>query len=427
MMNVKQWISPASDVDMIDALLSIDGEKTLFVGVSDSTLDPLIREIKRRADQHQCVFVPTNNEGFATAIAAGHYLATNKPAVVYKQNSGISSMSDPFISLNTTFKIPYFGIIGWRGWNPEEEISEPHLEVGRKTMAMLNALNIKCFSPTSLRKIKSAKKYTPWRVLVGLKKAISWVNPVEEIKDKRPPRSAVFLIPDGSIVSDKKDNPFKPMVHSTEITPYTKECVDEALTAFHAYSEKEVVPRKKAIIDIMSHYQSDPNVLFVICNGFLSRDVRAWFDQVRTFYCTGAYGKARGVGMGIAMAQPQKTVVVVDGNDNAVAGSAGLAMASSLMLSNLRYYILDNGVALSTGGHSSVPLTLEHFIQATEVVRISDAGYDSKKSPRVPANETEMRRFQNAAMSAPVGMNHPLEYSPHDVEDIKEGVPLSQR
>lgn len=44
----------------------------------------------------------TANEGAAVAMAAGHYFATRKPAMVYLQNSGIGTWSARHWSLSQT-------------------------------------------------------------------------------------------------------------------------------------------------------------------------------------------------------------------------------------------------------------------------------------------------------------------------------------
>ena len=57
-----------------------------FSGVPDSLLQALCACLSERAGRN---YVIAANEGNAVGIAAGHYLATGKPGVVFLQNSGI--------------------------------------------------------------------------------------------------------------------------------------------------------------------------------------------------------------------------------------------------------------------------------------------------------------------------------------------------
>lgn len=57
------------------------------------------------------------NEGGAVGLAAGHYLATGHPALVYLQNSGLGNIVNPVCSLlnEKVYGIPCLFVVGWRG------------------------------------------------------------------------------------------------------------------------------------------------------------------------------------------------------------------------------------------------------------------------------------------------------------------------
>ena len=68
-----------------------------FAGVPDSLLKNICAYITDHCDaQHNIIAA---NEGAAVGIAAGHYLATGKPACVYMQNSGEGNIINPLASL----------------------------------------------------------------------------------------------------------------------------------------------------------------------------------------------------------------------------------------------------------------------------------------------------------------------------------------
>ena len=88
-----------------------------FFGVPDSLLKDICAYITSHSKPEKHII--TANEGNAVAMAAGYYLATSKPAVVYMQNSGLGNAVNPLLSLadELVYKIPMLLIIGWRGRN----------------------------------------------------------------------------------------------------------------------------------------------------------------------------------------------------------------------------------------------------------------------------------------------------------------------
>lgn len=384
-MSLKQFFSPAPEDEFVDQLLK--AKLRFFTGVSDSTLDPVLREIRRRELRGDCRLIQANHEEIAVGIAAGHFLGSRKIPVVYLQNSGFCYASEPIISLLSTFQIPVLFLVGWRGYDPQEETSEPHLNIGKFTTKLIAGTGIPCSRPLALQRIEK-KEAAPWNVLGRLKRTIT------HIRKERKPR--VFLMPEGTLAAGQNDNPFQPAMPNPPSKRGARSPA-EAERLMEDYAARPPIPRKEAVMRIIGEHQRDPRSLFVICNGYLSRDVRAWADDTNIFYNTGFYGGSLAIGIGLALARPEKQVVILDGNDNAVAGSAILPVMEMMGLENLHYYILDNGVALSTGGHSSVPLSFAHFLHAKEVVRIHDNNYHPP--PRVPATRSEMRRFQRRAIA----------------------------
>ena len=61
-----------------------------------------------------------------------------------------------------------------------------------------------------------------------------------------------------------------------------------------------------AVLDLLT------DELVVVCNGFLSREVFALRDRPENFYMIGSMGQAPAIGLGLALAQPRRRVVVLD-------------------------------------------------------------------------------------------------------------------
>ena len=88
----------------------------------------------------------------------------------------------------------------------------------------------------------------------------------------------------------------------------------------------------------------------VICTtGYTCREMQACSDRPGNFYMIGSMGLAASMGLGIALAKPQTTVVVFDGDGSVLMGLGGLATIGSLAPQNLVHVVFDNEVFASTG------------------------------------------------------------------------------
>ncbi len=101
----------------------------------------------------------THNEGGAVALAAGYHLSTKKIPCVYLQNSGLGNIVNPVLSLThqNVYNIPILYLIGWRG-SPGKKDEPQHLAQGKKTLRLLNLLDIKYLNikkNTDLNKVYS--------------------------------------------------------------------------------------------------------------------------------------------------------------------------------------------------------------------------------------------------------------------------------
>lgn len=100
-----------------------------------------------------------------------------------------------------------------------------------------------------------------------------------------------------------------------------------------------------------------PQALVVSGLGSATYDVFAAGDSDRYFYLWGAMGGATPLGLGLALAQPQRPVLVITGDGEQLMGIGGLATAAAQRPNNLAIVVLDNGHFGETGmqrSHSSL-------------------------------------------------------------------------
>ncbi|MEG0002836.1 MAG: thiamine pyrophosphate-dependent enzyme [Comamonas sp.] len=100
-----------------------------------------------------------------------------------------------------------------------------------------------------------------------------------------------------------------------------------------------------------------PEALIVSGLGSASYDVFASGDRDKNYYLWGAMGGATSLGLGLALAQPDKPVVVITGDGEQLMGIGSLATIAAKQPSNLTIVVLDNGHFGETGmqqSHSSL-------------------------------------------------------------------------
>lgn len=112
-----------------------------ITGVPDSTLKQFCDGVQTYAGDIK--HYVTANEGAAVGLAIGSYLATDRPACVYMQNSGIGNMVNPLASLanRDVYGIPMLFIVGWRG-EPGVKDEPQHVFQGKITCELFETLAV---------------------------------------------------------------------------------------------------------------------------------------------------------------------------------------------------------------------------------------------------------------------------------------------
>jgi len=100
-----------------------------------------------------------------------------------------------------------------------------------------------------------------------------------------------------------------------------------------------------------------PDALVVTGLGSASYDVFAAGDRDKNYYLWGAMGGATSLGLGLALAQSDKPVVVITGDGEQLMGIGSLGSIAVKQPKNLTIVVLDNGHFGETGmqrSHSSL-------------------------------------------------------------------------
>jgi thiamine pyrophosphate-dependent acetolactate synthase large subunit-like protein len=87
--------------------------------------------------------------------------------------------------------------------------------------------------------------------------------------------------------------------------------------------------------------------------GASTYDIAAAGDHERNFYLWGAMGGAAMIGLGLALARPERRVLVVTGDGEMLMGLGALATIAVQRPANLAIVVLDNGAFGETGMQKS--------------------------------------------------------------------------
>jgi phosphonopyruvate decarboxylase/sulfopyruvate decarboxylase subunit beta len=130
-----------------------------------------------------------------------------------------------------------------------------------------------------------------------------------------------------------------------------------------------MMTRSEAIACVLSLLTDE---LVVAANGMISREAFFHGDREANFYMIGSMGLASAIGLGIAITQPDRRVVVFDGDGNVLMALGTLAIVGELSPPNFVHIVFDNGVYGSTGGQRCISdkINLEKFAEAAGYPRV---------------------------------------------------------
>lgn len=106
--------------------------------------------------------------------------------------------------------------------------------------------------------------------------------------------------------------------------------------------------------EVVATLLRDPAGLLVVTGlGAAAYDVGAAGDRPLNFYLWGAMGGAAMIGLGLALAQPERHVLVLTGDGEMLMGLGSLATIAAARVPNLAIAVLDNARYGETGSQQS--------------------------------------------------------------------------
>jgi phosphonopyruvate decarboxylase len=293
-----------------------------WAGVPCSFLTPFIDSV---INAPEMLYIASANEGDAVASASGAALA-GRPAVAMMQNSGLGNAVSPLSSLNWVFRIPIMLIVTLRG-EPGLPDEPQHELMGRITAGMLEQLQI------------------PWAWFPRDTAEVEGALTLACRHMEQTSRPYAFIMRKGS-VAPCAAAAYRPADHPP--TPYGGALLPPGAAE---------LSRRQAL-EIVVANTSEADSIVIGSTGYTGRELFAVADRPNQLYMVGSMGCASSFGLGVALALPQRRVVVLDGDGAALMRMGNLATIGAYGGENFRHLVLDNGMHESTGGQHTVSGTV---------------------------------------------------------------------
>ena len=118
-----------------------------------------------------------------------------------------------------------------------------------------------------------------------------------------------------------------------------------------------MISRSEAIKIIMKKTTS--NHLVLSTTGMISREVFVHNDRHQNFYMIGSMGLASSFALGIAKSNPNKKIIILDGDGSFLMNLGATACIGFYNPSNIVHIILDNFSYESTGSQNSISKNID--------------------------------------------------------------------
>lgn len=302
-----------------------------FTGVPDSLLKNICAYIDDNVSAKNHVIAA--NEGNAVGIAAGYYLATGKPAVIYLQNSGLGNTINPLTSLtsNEVYSIPALLLVGWRG-APGEKDEPQHMLMGKIQSSILKTLDIpSVMLGTTDKEAKNALKKVRLHLI-----------------SKKAPVALVV----------KRDT----------FAPYKSQ---------KKGGQKALLTREESLEVILNAVGKQD--VIISTTGKTSRELfelrtKRREGHEKDFLTVGSMGHVSSIALGVALQKKSRRIWCIDGDGSLLMHMGSLSTVGKIKPSNFNHVVINNFAHESVGGQP----TASSVVNLTQVARYS--GYKNTYS-----------------------------------------------
>lgn len=278
------------------------------------------------------------NEGSALALASGAVLG-GEGACVMIQNSGLGNLLNPLTSLSLIYNLPVLLFVSARAYGIADE--PQHEIMGKKMGALLDALEI-----------------AHWDLPQGENFAQALDQGLAVMRKSQRP--VVFFVRKGTFAASEE--------------------------SAQKFESRFPMKRMEAISVIRECL--DGNDLVFATTGKPSRELFAMGDRPGNFYMQGSMGHIASLGLGVALLQKDRRVIVLDGDGAFLMHMGVLSMVGRYQPRNFYHLVLDNESYETTGDQdtTSTNTDFEAVAQACgyrKTWQVKESGELRKQMPKI--------------------------------------------
>jgi phosphonopyruvate decarboxylase len=306
-------------------------------------------------------YVPAVREDVAVGMAAGAWMAGRLPMVIM-QNSGLGTSLNALVSLSLMYRFPALLLVTWRGHGGKD--APEHIVMGDISPRLLELISV------------------PHRVLTAGSVAgdIAWARAEAE----RLSQPVALLLPPGVMATRGHAEHAPASVSSADGPGASSADARNASSADggragaisrpplmvdrnsppREISRADLTPQISRLEALRAALGALGDAPVVHANGFICRESFSVGDRPQNFYMIGSMGLASAIGLGVALARPDLTTVVFDGDGNLLMNLGILPMIGGAPVlgagatgdqrpRNLVHIVFDNEVYGSTGNQVS--------------------------------------------------------------------------
>jgi phosphonopyruvate decarboxylase len=339
---------PISGKEFIEAAESEGYD--FFTGVPCSLVGDAIAALETHP---RLPYVPAVREDVAVGMAAGAWLAGRAPFVIM-QNSGLGTSLNAVVSLSLMYRLPAVLLVTWRGHGGKD--APEHLVMGDISPRLLDLIGV------------------PHRVLSAdtAPADIAWAR-AESVRLSQP---VALLLPPGVMTtrSHGETGHGHGGPQKTARADQTRGAnadggragaisgpplMVDRNPAQSAVSTGDLAPKISRLEALRAAMGAVGDAPVVHANGFICRESFSLGDRPQNFYMIGSMGLASAIGLGVALARPERPAVVFDGDGNLLMNLGILPMIGGGPLmgggrpANFVHVVFDNAVYGSTGNQAS--------------------------------------------------------------------------
>jgi len=149
-------------------------------------------------------------------------------------------------------------------------------------------------------------------------------------------------------------------------------------------------------------------------------DLYAAGHRPQNFYMLGSMGLAFPIALGVALAQPQRRVIGIEGDGSLLMNLGCLATIAMVAPANLTLVVMDNGVYEITGGQPTASAQRCDFVEVARATGIAHSAWAQDTSDFVRLVQAALERTGPSLIGARIERGPAIAQPPRDPAQIRD-------